>query len=68
MNTTFKTGIVIGACVAIAGLAVWFNISLSNTVSSDHAVLGQIVTLINNSQKQASGSTTAPANTAPTGK
>lgn len=66
MNKTFTTGVILGVCAAIAILAGYFTISTIDTVSADHAVIAQIVTLINNSQKQ---TTSAPtANIAPTGK
>lgn len=60
MNKTFTTGIILGVCAIIAILAAWNTISVSNTVSSDHAVLSQVVTIIKNAQNQASGASTTP--------
>ncbi len=52
MNKTFTTGLIVGVCAIIAIGSAYFTIKTIATVSNDHAVLGQVVQLINNSQKQ----------------
>lgn len=53
-------GVLIGVFGIVAALSAYFTIKTIDTVASDHTVLSQIVTLINNSQKQ-----TTPASVAP---
>lgn len=60
MNKTFTTGLILGVCGIVAILAGYFTIKTVSTVDADHAVLSQIVQLINSSQKQ-TGTTPAPA-------
>lgn len=50
-NTIF--GIVIGIVIAIVGYLGWSFYQLNSIVSQDHAVLAQIIAMIQSSQKQA---------------
>ncbi len=45
------TGVIIGGCLVVTILSVWYAFSLNSRVNTLENIVGQVVTLINNASK-----------------
>lgn len=51
------TGIVIGICIAVVSLSVWYLFNLNRRVTTIETVNSQIVNFLNNNAQQVQGAT-----------